>query len=103
MKEKKFDLLGTDYIIKELKEIPVDNPDQYRTGETSGLHRYIYVAKEARGVTIDDRRKRISLLHELFHAFLDEGQYSELSNNEPLVEWLARCTNAGLEQGIIKI
>jgi hypothetical protein len=30
-------------------------------------------------------------MHEIVHAILDEGQYGEISSNEPLVEWLAKC------------
>jgi len=34
---------------------------------------------------------KITLLHELLHAILDEGQYFAQSEDEPMVEWLARC------------
>ena len=103
MKEKKFDLLGADYTVKEVEEIEIENPDQYRTGEENNLKREILIARTAKGVVIDDRRKRVTLLHELFHAILDEGQYLDLSSNEPLIEWLARGTNAAIEQGIIQL
>lgn len=40
---------------------------------------------------MDKSDAKITLLHELIHAILDEGQYSNASNDEPMVEWLARC------------
>ena len=33
----------------------------------------------------------ITLYHEIIHAILLTGQYINSSNDEPLVEWLARC------------
>lgn len=29
--------------------------------------------------------------HEILHSILNEGQYNEESDNEPLVEWIAKC------------
>ena len=29
--------------------------------------------------------------HEILHSILNEGQYNEESDNEPLVEWMAKC------------
>ena len=40
---------------------------------------------------MDKSEAKITLLHELIHAILDEGQYHNSSENEPMVEWLARC------------
>lgn len=43
----------------------------------------------------------LSLLHELFHAVLAEGQYLSSTSDEPLVEWLARCTKHLIDQKVI--
>ena len=57
-----------------------------------------------RGVTnreggrVPKQEIEIALLHELFHAILTEGQYLQSSDDEPLVEWLARCTKHLLNQ-----
>lgn len=40
---------------------------------------------------MDKSDAKITLIHELIHAILDEGQYGNASNDEPMVEWLARC------------
>ena len=29
--------------------------------------------------------------HEILHSILNEGQYKEESDNEPLIEWMAKC------------
>lgn len=44
------------------------------------------------GKPVPEKELEITLLHELFHAILDEGQYLNNSMDEPLIEWLARCT-----------
>lgn len=43
---------------------------------------------------------RRTLRHELFHAILCKGQYLNSSSDEPLVEWLALCTDLLYEQGL---
>lgn len=104
MKEKKFDIFGVEYLIKEVKEIKVEDKEGvFRHGETNSLTREIQIAKSAKNIDLGKRDNRLTLLHELFHAFLDEGQYLDLSDEEPLVEWLARCTNAAIEQGVLKM
>lgn len=40
---------------------------------------------------MDKSEAKITLIHELIHAILDEGQYHGSSADEPMVEWLARC------------
>ena len=40
---------------------------------------------------------KLTLLHELIHAVLDEGQYGNVSADEPMVEWLARCIKSLLD------
>lgn len=104
MKKKKFDCLGVEYLIKEVKEIKIEDKEGiFRHGETNYLNREVKIAKSAKGIPLDKRDNRLTLLHELFHLFLDEGQYSNLSDDEPLVEWLARCMNAAMEQGVLKM
>lgn len=39
---------------------------------------------------MDKNDAKIALIHELIHAILEEGQYSDPSSDEPMVEWLAR-------------
>lgn len=43
----------------------------------------------------------VSFLHEIVHAILNEGQYSGSSDDEPLVEWLAKCLKHLKDQKVI--
>ena len=61
----------------------------------------IEIAKSINGIKQTKEELKISLLHEIFHAIFDTGQYINSSNDEPLVEWCARSINSLLEQKII--
>lgn len=61
-------------------------------GRTNAIDKHIYIA------TKNDNNKKLSnveikttLYHELIHAILSEGAYGKESDNEPLVEWIAKC------------
>lgn len=44
---------------------------------------------------------KLTFLHELMHVILSTGQYNNCNNDEPLVEWLARCIYSLKNQNII--
>lgn len=41
------------------------------------------------------------MLHEIVHSIFQTGQYMSCDNDEPLVEWTARCLKALKQQHII--
>lgn len=103
MKEKKnLNLFGTTYSISKVDTIKEEDGN-YLYGRANYRDHKIEVANKVDKKRVTNREQRITLLHKLFHVILKEGQYISCSNDEPLVEWLARCTNAALEQGVIKI
>lgn len=59
----------------------------------SAERKIIVATKDKNGKNLDDNKIRIVFLHELTHAILAEGQYIRETDDEPLVEWLARCMN----------
>ena len=100
MKEKKFDLFGTVYTIKE-QDVIKDNDNTELYGMCKGSSKEIFIARTLNGVTIKEEEKRIALLHEIMHAIYGTGCYSHCNDDEPLVEWTARCLNALIKQKII--
>lgn len=40
---------------------------------------------------IPEKQIKTTIVHEMVHLFLDSGEYGKYSNNEPMVEWLAKC------------
>lgn len=61
----------------------------------------IEVAKKLDKIKVSIEEQRLTLLHELFHAILKEGQYLSCADDEPLVEWLARSINEAIKKKII--
>ena len=100
MKEKKFDLFGTVYTIKEL-DVVKDEKGIELYGMCKGSAKEILIAKTINGVVIKPEEKRISLLHECLHAIFGTGCYGGSNEDEPLVEWCARCINSLIKQKII--
>lgn len=102
MKKKEFDLLGTKYTIQYVDKIEVEEEGIFRSGSTNSAAHIITLAKlDFDGKPMDKSEAKITLIHELIHAILDEGQYHNSSADEPMVEWLARCLKSLMDQKII--
>ena len=103
MKNKEFDLLGVKYTIQYVDKIDTGDEHIFRFGSTNlAAHKITLARLNYEGQPMDKSDAKIALLHELIHAILDEGQYSNASNDEPMVEWLARCLKSLIDQGIIR-
>ena len=104
LKDKKFNLFGKRYILKFVDTLD-DDPCVEEGNVLYGITRHsfgeIKVSKSIKDKVRDDDELEITKLHELFHAILDAGAYHNLNDDEPLVEWLARCTWTLKKQGVI--
>lgn len=98
---KKFKLFNTTWTIKIVDVIETGEPSVYQFGSCDGISHTITIAKKVGGVQQNEREMKLTLIHEILHAILQTGQYSEHSN-EPLVEWEANCIYALLEQKILQ-
>ena len=102
MKDKIIDILGTEYTVKYVDKIPMPNEHTYRFGQENSANHTIEIAtKFYNGSPISKEELDKNLIHECIHAILDEGQFFEESDNEPLVEWLARCIYSLKKQKVI--
>lgn len=102
MEKKKFNLFGSKYTIEYVDEIETEDENVFRFGQTNSAGQKILIAKNnywGKPMSKDDMK--LTLLHELIHAVLAEGQYGNVSDDEPLVEWLARCIKSLIDQKII--
>lgn len=102
METKKFKVFGEPFTLQYVTcIINPDNPELFRWGETDNIRRLIRVSTESvTGVPVPKRTQEITKWHELMHCALDEGQYCAESQNEALVEWLAKCIVSFKEQGL---
>lgn len=99
--EKKDDIIGEFTLFYEKwKIIETDEirNKKFIYGETDWMENTI---KIKRGLSKDI--KRLTLYHELFHIIFSNGSYKECCNDEPLVEWSAKCLDELNKCGIISI
>ena len=95
-KDRTIDIFGSKWKLKWVDDIPTDD-GSIADGLTSHINQTISIKKG-----LNQKELPITVLHEFIHAFLDTGQYLNSSHDEPMVEWLARCFNALIKQGILK-
>lgn len=101
-KDKEFEIFGTKYTIQYVNKIDTENENIFRSGSANVAAHKITLAKlNYNGEPMDKSEAKITLLHELVHAILDEGQYCNSSGDEPMVEWIARCLKSLMDQKII--
>ena len=86
---KKIDIFGSKYTIKIVDKI--EDEDGYYLGTTYHNKRIIELARYTNNVKISNNEIIETLLHEINHAILASGQYLDSNNDEPLVEWIAKC------------
>ena len=105
IKDKKFNLFGKKYTLKFVDTLD-DDPYIKEEGDVLygiTIHPYgeIKVSKSVKDKARTEDEIEITKFHELFHAMFDAGAYHDLNGDEPLVEWLARCTWTLKKQGVI--
>lgn len=100
---KKFKIFGEPWKIKRVRCITnPDNPDMWRYGEANNATHTMTISQEsADGIPIPYRTQELTRMHELVHVILDEGQYYDESQNEPMVEWIAKCILSLKEQNAL--
>ena len=103
-KNRTIRIFNTSYRILYVDDIESENPDRTTMGETDFNLKTIRIRVLDREVhPVSRQEMELCRLHELFHAVLAEGQYLSSTEDEPLVEWLARCTKHLLDQKILDI
>ena len=103
VEQKKFKVFGEPWKIQWTKCIVCpNNPEMWRFGETNNATHTIRISQESvEGIPVPERTQELTKMHELVHVILDEGQYLEESQNEPLVEWIAKCLVSLKEQNVL--
>ena len=91
LKNKSFNIFGTKYRIKFVDNVLNEEGD-WTYGKIDTHSKEIQVSiKLSNGKDVEENEILITLYHEIIHAILLTGQYTNSSSDEPLVEWLARC------------
>lgn len=95
-KDRTIDIFGSKWKLKFVDKIDLEddsNPD----GITNANKRLIAISTNQ-----SDNEIIITLLHELIHTILDTGQYLNSSQNEPMVEFVARSLYSLTKQRLIQ-
>ena len=101
-KNREFDLFGVKYKLEYINKIECEQEGRFTSGLTNSANHTIQIAKlDYEGNQIDKDYHKIVLLHEIFHAILDEGQYQQASCDETMVEWLAKCIKSLIDQKVL--
>ena len=91
LKNKSFNIFGSKYRIKFVDNVLNEEGD-WTYGKIDTHSKEIQVSiKLSNGKDVQENEILITLYHEIIHAILLTGQYTNSSSDEPLVEWLARC------------
>lgn len=91
MKGKGCNLFGSTWIIQFVDEV-VDENDKWLFGETGSPSRVMAIGtKKPDGSKLSKDGIGLTVLHEIVHSIFQTGQYMGCDNDEPLVEWTARC------------
>lgn len=101
--KREFEIFGSKWTVEYVDVIPSENENEYIFGKTWYSTRLIQVAKRDKdGNIIPKEELKLTFLHELMHAILGTGQYNGYSQDEPHVEWLARCIYSLLQQKVLR-
>ena len=102
MKSKKFKLFGIPWTLKFIDGPVLHEENRTVYGETDFNRRTIIVLTHGL-----DGKPRLQceidtvVLHEIMHCIFGEGQYLCSNDDEPLVEWCAKCLYSLKNQKVI--
>lgn len=99
--KKSVDIFGTTYTINIVDTLDKADDECNYYGETDHSSKIIKIGRNVHNIKQSDTEMKLTFLHELMHVILSIGQYNNCNNDEPLVEWLARCIYSLKNQNIL--
>lgn len=102
---KKVTIFAQDVTIEVVDEIKLEHVEEglFVDGYFSYEDHKIVLSRKRKGKPIPQRERNKVLYHELMHAALYYGTYLKLTDDEFLVDWLAKCIMVFKDQGLFKI
>lgn len=101
-KDFKFDLFGSVWTVKFKPYCQAPDDDKIIFGYSNGQDREIVIGLNShRHHKFSKEEVKLTLLHEIVHAIFGTGCYNNTSDDEPLVEWTARCISSLMKQNIL--
>lgn len=101
-KNRTIKIFTNKYKLQFIDRLQADKEENFAFDETNSARSIIKIAtKGPDDRPLSDDVIEQTLIHELIHAILNEGQYLSLSDDEPLVEWMAKCLKHLIDQQVI--
>lgn len=99
MKNKVINLFGTKFTIKYVNTLIDEETGSFLYGRTDSIYNKVEIStKLPDGTSLPEEEIELTLWHELFHVIFFNGQYLHCYQDEPLVEWSAKCIKTLLKQ-----
>ena len=101
-RNRTFKIFNTTYKLKFVDNIESEDDNSTVLGTTDSSLKIIEIRTKGRlGKVINKNDLYITLLHEIIHAIFIEGQYLQANQDEPLVEWTAKCLKHLIDQKVL--
>lgn len=102
-KDFNFELFGSIWKVKFIDNVKDNGDGTCQLGNTNSMNQTITIStKDMEGNSLSEDTVTMTLYHELVHCIFDTGAYMDCTDNEPLVEWTARCINSLLKQKVFE-
>lgn len=102
-KDFSFELFGTTWNVKFIEKSKELEDGKYELGNSNYMTNTITVSThDADGNPLSEENVKLTLFHEIVHSIFATGSYISSTEDEPLVEWTARCINSLLKQQIFE-
>ena len=101
-RNRTFKIFNTTDKLKFVDNIESEDDNSTVLGTTDSSLKIIEIrTKDKLGKVINKNDLYITLLHEIIHAIFIEGQYLQANQDEPLVEWTAKCLKHLIDQKVL--
>ena len=92
IKNRQIKIGNSKWKIKLEESMLSEDKEIFYFGLSDFIHKEIKLStKLSDNKIIDKDTLQETYYHEIIHSILNEGQYKEVSKDEPLVEWIAKC------------
>lgn len=101
MKNRTLKLFGTKWKVV-YKDQVLNEENKWLYGSSNLSKKIIEIStKDYEGVPLSQEDIELTFYHELMHAIFSTGQYNSCCDDEPLVEWVARCIQSLKNQKVL--
>ena len=92
IKNRQIKIGNSKWKIKLEESMLSEDKESFYFGMSNAIYKEIKLSTKLPDNTkVNNDSLQETYYHEILHSILNEGQYKEESDNEPLIEWIAKC------------